>query len=40
MSKIYLIGSLRNPSIPETAAKLRDAGHEVFDDWFSAGSRS
>lgn len=37
MSKIYLIGSLRNPSIPEVAAKLRGAGHEVFDDWFAAG---
>lgn len=37
MSKIYLIGSLRNPRVPEIAAKLRDAGHVVFDDWFAAG---
>ena len=37
MSKIYLIGSLRNPKIIEIANKLRSAGHEVFDDWFAAG---
>ena len=37
MSKIYLIGSLRNPKVPEIAAKLRKSGHEVFDDWFAAG---
>lgn len=37
MSIIYLIGSLRNPNVPAIAAKLRDAGHEVFDDWFAAG---
>jgi nucleoside 2-deoxyribosyltransferase len=35
--KIYLIGSLRNPRVPEVANKIREAGHEVFDDWFSAG---
>ena len=34
---IYLIGSLRNPQIPEIANTLRSAGHDVFDDWFSAG---
>ena len=37
MKKIYLIGSLRNPLVPETARKLRAAGFEVFDDWFAAG---
>lgn len=37
MAKIYLIGSLRNPKVPEIANKLREAGHEVFDDWFAAG---
>jgi hypothetical protein len=37
MAKIYLIGSLRNPKIIETALKIRAAGHEVFDDWISAG---
>jgi len=34
---IYLVGSLRNPEVPRIAAKLRAAGHEVFDDWFAAG---
>lgn len=34
---IYLIGSLRNPRVPEIAKVLRDAGHEVFDDWYAAG---
>lgn len=37
MSNIYLIGSLRNAQVPEIAAKLRKAGHEVFDDWYAAG---
>jgi hypothetical protein len=37
MAKIYLIGSLRNPRVPEIASKLRADGHEVFDDWFAAG---
>ena len=34
---IYLIGSLRNPTIPLIASRLREAGHEVFDDWYAAG---
>lgn len=34
---IYLIGSLRNPTIPLIAGRLRYAGHEVFDDWYAAG---
>jgi hypothetical protein len=34
---IYLIGSLRNPKVPELSAALRSAGIEVFDDWFAAG---
>lgn len=34
---IYLIGSLRNPEVPNVASKLREAGHEVFDEWFAAG---
>jgi len=38
MSKyIYLIGSLRNPEVPKLARILRDAGHDVFDDWYAAG---
>lgn len=35
---IYLIGSLRNPNIPQIANRLREAtGEEIFDDWFAAG---
>lgn len=35
--KIYLIGSLRDPSITTVAERLRAEGHEVFDDWHAAG---
>lgn len=34
---IYLIGSLRNPKVPEIGNYLRSLGLEVFDDWFAAG---
>lgn len=34
---IYVIGSLRNPLIPEVAADLRTVGYDAFDDWYSAG---
>jgi len=34
---IYLIGSLRNPQIPEIAKDIRQLGYDVFDDWFAAG---
>ena len=34
---IYLIGSLRNPKIPEIGDHLRERGFDVFDDWFAAG---
>jgi hypothetical protein len=37
VSKIYIIGSLRNPKIPQIAKALRQDGHHVFDDWFSPG---
>ena len=35
--KIYLIGSLKDPNFPEVADALRQAGHEVFDDWRGGG---
>jgi nucleoside 2-deoxyribosyltransferase len=35
--KVYVIGSLRNPVIPEVAAALRDRGFDAFDDWYAAG---
>ena len=35
---IYLIGSLRNPKIPEIAVAIEKAtGQEVFADWFAPG---
>src|SRR5258706_8805196 len=34
---IYLIGSLRNPKVPDIGNYLRSLGMEVFDDWFAAG---
>jgi hypothetical protein len=34
---IYLIGSLRNPLIPDIGNALRKAGHDVYDDWFAGG---
>lgn len=37
MSKIYVAGSLRNPVVLETACKIKEAGHEVFVDWFGGG---
>lgn len=40
MTKIYLIGSLRNPAVQNIAAILRLAGYEVFDDWFAAGEKA
>jgi len=37
MKSIYLIGSLRNEKIPETANLIEEAGFEAFDSWFSPG---
>ncbi len=37
LKSIYVIGSLRNPAIPEVSAALRKAGLDVFDDWYAAG---
>lgn len=34
---VYIIGSLRNPEIPKIGNALREAGHDVFDDWFAGG---
>lgn len=38
--KVYLIGSLRNPRVPEVAAQIRAAGFDCFSDWFAAGDRA
>lgn len=40
MRTIYLIGSLRQPIVPQIAQRLRAAGHEVFDDWYAAGPQA
>lgn len=37
MKKLYVVGSLSNPEIPVFAERLRAAGFDVFDDWFSPG---
>lgn len=34
---VYLIGSLRNPKIPELGVELRKLGFDVFDDWHGTG---
>jgi hypothetical protein len=40
MKSLYLIGSLRNPAVPEFGNELRKAGFDVFDDWYGAGERA
>jgi nucleoside 2-deoxyribosyltransferase len=41
MKRVYVIGSLRNPLVPDVANYLRaEGGLEVFDDWFAAGPRA
>jgi nucleoside 2-deoxyribosyltransferase len=37
VKSIYLIGSLRNPMVPEVGRRLREAGYDAFDSWFAAG---
>lgn len=34
---VYIIGSLRNPRVPEVAVALRAIGWDAFDDWYSPG---
>lgn len=36
-TKVYLIGSLRNPEVPKLARELRALGVTVFDDWYASG---
>lgn len=37
MKTVYVIGSLRNDSIPQIGNALRTAGFDAFDDWHGAG---
>lgn len=34
---VYLIGSLRNQTVPDVGNALRMAGHDVYDDWYAGG---
>ena len=34
---IYIIGSLRNPNVPQIGNTVRAAGFEAFDDWHGTG---
>lgn len=34
---IYVMGSLKNPKVPECANYLRQNGFRVFDEWYAAG---
>lgn len=38
--RIYIIGSLREPRIGDIATRLRNEGHDVFDDWRSPGEQT
>jgi hypothetical protein len=37
INSIYVIGSLRNPEIPQFANEIQALGIEAFADWFSPG---
>lgn len=37
INSIYIIGSLRNPVIPQIANDISSLGIDVFADWFSSG---
>ena len=37
MSKVYIIGALKNERIISLANLIEARGHEVFADWFSPG---
>lgn len=36
-TNVYIIGSLRNPGIPDVSNKLRELGFVVWDEWVAAG---
>lgn len=37
MKTVYIIGSMSNEVVPETAKQIRAAGFEAFDSWYSPG---
>jgi len=40
ITRVYLIGSLRNPIVPKVAVALEDLGYTVFSSWFSPGPKA
>lgn len=38
--KVYVLGSLRNPRIPEIGNLLRAEGYDAFEDWYSPGRQT
>ena len=40
IKSVYIIGSLRNPQIPEFANELDARGYEAFADWFQSGPQT
>lgn len=37
MKKVYVIGSLKNPRVPQIASQLRRAAFDAFDEWYAVG---
>lgn len=37
---VYIIGSLRNPKVPEVGNALRAAGFDAMDDWYGSGEKA
>lgn len=37
---IYIIGSLRNPNVPQIGNLVRASGYEAFDDWHGTGPQA
>ena len=40
MSIVYVIGSMRNPRIPEVGIALRAAGYDAFEEWYAPGPQA
>jgi hypothetical protein len=40
VERIYLIGALKNDTIPGLAVRLADEGHAVFADWHAPGPQA
>lgn len=40
INSVYIIGSLRNPEIPQFANELEARGIEAFADWFQSGPQT